>query len=84
MCRKNIASRVFETRSLLSIELLFEDSILKNNNNVSYELIPGGGQVPIFVGDKMKFAKQTNLFDIDAFVNFKKLFEKMYELYEQK
>lgn len=78
--RKGIASREFEGKSLLSIEMLFEDELLKRHGNLEQKSLPGGSSVSMFVGDKVKFAEKTKEFDKSEFENFKPLFQRLFAI----
>lgn len=77
--RKDLASAVFKEKSMLSVELLFEDTLLQKLGNFSTQKIPGG-TVPIFVGDKIEFAKKTASLQKDDFHNFVPLFNLLNEV----
>jgi len=77
--RKNIASRQFRENSLLSMEMLFEDDVLKDCGNLKSQEVPGG-LVNMFWGNKAEFAQKTGSFKKDAFSNFAPLFMKLIEL----
>lgn len=77
--RKNVASKEFENKSLLSIEMLFEDETLKKNENLGRKSLPGS-TMNMFVGDKVKFAEKTKDFNKSEFKNFVPLFKRLFEI----
>lgn len=77
--RKNVASKEFENKSLLSIEMLFEDETLKKNENLGKKSLPGF-TMNMFVGDKVKFAEKTKDFNKSEFKNFVPLFKRLFEI----
>lgn len=78
--RKEIASKEFEGKSLLSIEMLFEDELLKKHKSLGQKSLPGGSLINMFVGDKMKFAEKTREFGKSEFKNFEPLFKRLFEI----
>lgn len=77
--RKNIASKEFGDKSLLSIEMLFEDDLLEKHGHLGQKTLPGGTSVNTFIGDKIKFAEKTNTFNKSDFKNFEPLFKHFFE-----
>ncbi len=82
--RKNIASKEFRERSLLSIEMLFENDLLKKYDHLGEKKLPGGVSIEVFIGDKIKFAEKTKNFNKSSFINFKPLFRRLFELTKDK
>lgn len=82
--RSKLASLDFKTNSLLSIEMLFEDSLLESHGYLKQEYLPGGAHVKLFKcsGGKSKidFAHLTKNFERDDFKHFAPLFDKIFEL----
>jgi len=78
--RKDIASKEFEGKSLLSIEMLFKDELLKKYGNLEQRFLPGGSSVNIFIGDKIKFSERTKMFDKSEFENFRPLFQRLFKI----
>jgi len=76
--RKMIASKEFAGKSLLSIEMLFEDELLKKHGNLEQKSLPGGSWVNMFAGDKVKFAEKTREFGKSEFKNFEPLFKRLF------
>ena len=62
-----------------SIEHYFPDELLKENNMLGDEVVPGS-QVYEIAGDKVSFANKTSSFDVKEFDNFKILFGKLFEI----
>lgn len=77
--RNPIASRELKNRSMLTLEMLFDDSVLSSCGNLSSIKIPGGS-VNSFKGDKTMFAQKTKSFEREKFSNFKALFARLHEL----
>lgn len=67
-------NETFGGNSKMSIEHLFYGDP-KFSENFETESSPGGGQLILFKGDKMKFAKRTELLDVEDFKNFIPLFD---------
>ncbi len=81
--RKNYASKEYGGKSLLEIELLFTDDVLRRLNNIKEEKIVGTDITrKIFAGKKSEFWRK--LFDLPKgdFKNFKPLFDKIEELFK--
>jgi energy-coupling factor transporter ATP-binding protein EcfA2 len=57
--RDSYASKTLGAKSKLSIELLFTDVVLGASDNLRSEPQPGGAVVPVFQGNKSRFAKTT-------------------------
>lgn len=76
--RNTYANKAIGGKSKLSIELMFTDEVLSQNGNLKPELLPGGGSVNIFGGDKVRFASKT-IAKINAaeFNHFKPLLERI-------
>lgn len=74
--RDNYASKLLGAKSKLSIELLFTDDVLRSTNNLRDEQQPGGTVIPVFQGNKSRFAKTTvPRLDAAEFDAFKPLIE---------
>jgi hypothetical protein len=66
----------------LTIELLFEDDILKELGNWDEEPIPGTtSKISKFKGEKKKFWEKLFRLDKQHFQHFKPLFDKINELF---
>lgn len=74
--RDSYASKALGAKSKLSIELLFTDTVLNANNNLRNEQQPGGTVIPVFQGNKSRFAKNiVPRLDVVEFDAFKPLLE---------
>jgi ABC-type molybdenum transport system ATPase subunit/photorepair protein PhrA len=74
--RNDYASKSLKGESKLSIELLFEDSVLELTDNIKDVTIAGGTTIKQFQGDKVAFAEKTApSLDSNAFRNFEPLFK---------
>lgn len=76
--RRALASEKYGDKSRLSVELLFTDKCLGTNCRVD-ENRPG--KVKCFSGKKATFWKECCMFDVSEFKYFKKLFNRIYELF---
>lgn len=79
--RNSYASPVMGSMSKLSIELLFEDDVLTQNNNLTDEALPGGATVKIFQGSKSGFAGRAARLDDSKFIHFKPLLEQLKNIF---
>lgn len=73
--RKNIASSTFAGKSLLTIELYFNDDILGEKNYKLDTSTPNG--LKKFAGDKPTFWEECINYPEEAFANFTKLFNQI-------
>lgn len=76
--RRALASEKYGDKSRLSVELLFTDKCLGANCRVD-ENRPG--KVKCFSGKKATFWKECCMYDASEFKYFKKLFNRIYELF---
>lgn len=76
--RQALASEKYGDKSRLSVELLFTDKCLGSNCRVD-ENRPG--KVKCFSGKKATFWKECCMYDASEFKYFKKLFKRIYELF---
>lgn len=76
--RRALASEKYGDKSRLSVELLFTDKCLGTNCRVD-ENRPG--KVKCFSGKKATFWKECCMYDASEFKYFKKLFNRIYELF---
>jgi hypothetical protein len=76
-------NETFEDKSLVTIEsLLFAVGDFKDRY-FKMDIQPGGGLSYQFKGDKRTFAKNVELLDAEAFVEFIPLFKKISEIFEK-
>jgi len=74
--RDSYASKTLGAKSKLTIEMLFTDTVLSASNNLRNEPQPGGGTIPVFQGNKSRFAKSiVPRLDAAEFDAFKPLLE---------
>lgn len=73
--RKTLASSNYGTKSCLNIELLFEDNILKTNDNIEEKALPGGGKIVTFKGNKDTFAKKASTLKKEDFIHFENILQ---------
>jgi predicted ATP-binding protein involved in virulence len=78
--RKDMAGKKFEENSLLSIEFLFDET--KIENFIEKKPIPGGEKRIIKENKKIEFAKLTESFSKEDFLNFEKIFLKINNIIE--
>lgn len=80
--RQTYASKEYNNKSALIIELLFEDAILKKLGHWTEESVPGTtSKISKFIGEKKNFWKKLFALDKQHFKHFKPIFDKIDELF---